>query len=433
MENGEEKELNWDNLPAIAKRALKIVAGEQSFVSYKINIESGSKLGDGYMSVIVRATIIGTKGTNTGEEIKNVNHEFTVLCKMQLLSKARREFTNSNSAFKREIMMYDEYLPELEKIQIECGIKDGFFNYPKCYYAEYDNETEDAIIVMKDMRDDGYKLANKYKPLDIGICEIVVKNLGKLHGLSFVFEKRCPELFAKYKKLEDIMSAIMLKPQSKQMWDSVFSTAFSSLEGKHPNVVEKLEKLQENLNNEFAFLLNLENSGKFSVMGHGDSWTNNFLFKFGPQQQPEDIIFIDWQISRYASPVLDLVYFLFTATDKETRDNHYERLLKLYHDSLSNILIQFVESSENVFSFDKFKEEMKRFGRYGLLMSICLLSFVTISPEDLPDMDEAMEDWMRNDSDEQKNVLMQVAEENSKRMQPRIRDIILDIDRYGYF
>lgn len=435
-DNGLEPELNWNNLPAIAKRALKIVATEQGFVTYKIDIESGSKLGDGYMSVIVRATIIGTKALKDAIEIKDASHEFTVLCKIQVLSKARREFTNSNEAFKREISLYNDYLPELEKLQLEHGISvtEGFFNYPKCYYAEYDIETDDAIIVMKDMRDEGYKLANKYKPLDIGICEIVVQGLGKLHALSFALEKKRPELFVNFKKYGDIMAKIMTQPQTQQMWDSIFPAAINSLRGEHPKIEEKIHKLRENLSEEFLFLVDDKNSGKFSVVGHGDSWTNNFLFKFGLKNQPEDIIFIDWQVSRYASPVLDLVYFLFTATDKDTRDHHFANLLKLYHDSFSTLLRKFGENPDKIYSFDVFQQEMKKFARFGLLMSICLLCFVTISPDDLPDMDEAMEDLMKEDQESGgKNVMMAAAEANSKLMEPRIRDIILDFEHFGYF
>lgn len=437
MENGSgvETELNWDNLPSLAKRALKVVSSEQGFVTYKINIESGSKLGDGYMSVIVRATIIGTKATEAGVEVKDATHEFTVLCKMQVLSKARRQFTNSNGAFMREIVLYNGYLPELERLQLEYGIsaKEGFFNYPKCYYAQYDEETDDAVIVMKDMRDEGYKLANKYKPLDVGICELVVQGLGKLHALSFALEKKRPDLFVQFQKLEDILGKIMTQPQTKEMWDSVFPTAFNSLQGEHPHIKAKLEKIRDNLNDEFKFLVDDKNSGRYSVIGHGDSWTNNFLFKFGPRQQPEDIAFIDWQISRYASPVLDLVYFLFTATDKETRDKHYESLLKLYHDSFSTLLRKFGEDPDKIYPFDALKQELKKFGRFGLIMSICLLSFVTISPDDMPDMDEAMEELMKEDRDTgTKNSMMLAAEANSKLMEPRIRDIILDIDHFGY-
>uniref|UniRef100_A0A336LHU0 CSON001338 protein n=1 Tax=Culicoides sonorensis TaxID=179676 RepID=A0A336LHU0_CULSO len=429
-----ETELNWENLPVIAKRALQIVSTDQGFVTYHIDIESGSKLGDGYMSIIIRATINGTKGTPEGVEIKDVIHSFTVLCKMQVESKARREFTNSTSAFKREILLYTEYLPALEKLQLAYGINgdEGFYNYPKCFYAEFDEETEDAILVMSDLRDEGYKLANKYKPLDLDVIEIVLKGLGRLHALSFALQIKRPDIFKKFEALDDIMSKIMVQPQSKQMWDSVFPAAINSLQGKYPNIVSKLEFLRDNIENEFMYLVDRKNSGQYSVVGHGDSWTNNFLFKFNSQQKPLDIAFIDWQISRYASPVLDLVYFLFTATDKETREVAYENLLHIYHKSFSAILKRFGEDPDKVFSFDVLKRELKKFGRFGLLMSICLLSFVTIEPDDLPDLNEAMEDMMKETPENgTQNAMMKAAEANSKRMEPRIRDIVLDFERLG--
>ncbi|XP_063695698.1 uncharacterized protein LOC134827090 [Culicoides brevitarsis] len=429
MENGKSEELTWNNLPEIAKRALKIVAKQQNFVSYNVKIASGSSVGDGYMSVIVRATIIGTKSS------ENITHEFPVLCKMQVVSKARREFSNSNALFKREIAMYKDYLPELEKIQREYGVstKEGFFNYPKCYYAEFDDATDDGILVMNDIRDEGYAMVSKYEPLDIAVIRLVVQQLAKLHALSFVFERKKPEIFAKFKKYEDLMEQIMVQPATVGMWNTVFPVAINSLQGKHPKIEEKLKKLRENLAVEYKYLTNPENSGKYSVLGHGDSWSNNFMFKFGPSKIPNDVMVLDWQLSRYASPILDLAYFLFTSTDKPTRDAHYANLLKLYHETFGAFLEKFGEQSERIFPFSAFQEEWKKFGKLGLLHALLILGVVTISTEDLPDMDKSMDELMDpNAKENAQSAMMKAAEANLKKLEPRIRDIVLDIDRFGY-
>lgn len=44
---------------------------------------------------------------------------------------------------------------------------------------------------------------------------------------------------------------------------------------------------------------------------------------------------IDWQIARYASPVIDFLHYIFNTTSKDMRDKHYDEFLKIYYESLS--------------------------------------------------------------------------------------------------
>ena len=59
---------------------------------------------------------------------------------------------------------------------------------------------------------------------------------------------------------------------------------------------------------------------------------------------PVELRLLDFQIARYASPVLDVLYYVFCCTTKELRDEHYEDLLKIYHSSLSDFLKRFEEN-----------------------------------------------------------------------------------------
>lgn len=59
----------------------------------------------------------------------------------------------------------------------------------------------------------------------------------------------------------------------------------------------------------------------------------NLTIKF-QNNVPVDIRLLDWQITRWASPACDLVYYLFCSTSKVFRDIHYEDLLAEYYKSL---------------------------------------------------------------------------------------------------
>lgn len=47
------------------------------------------------------------------------------------------------------------------------------------------------------------------------------------------------------------------------------------------------------------------------------------------------VIPLDYQMLQPGCLTLDLIYFIFTATDEEFRRNHYQRLLDHYYDQLS--------------------------------------------------------------------------------------------------
>ena len=59
------------------------------------------------------------------------------------------------------------------------------------------------------------------------------------------------------------------------------------------------------------------------------------MFTYDNNGKPIDVNFLDWQTTRHASPIIDIVYFMFCCTTKELRDAHYDDFLKVYHNSLS--------------------------------------------------------------------------------------------------
>lgn len=68
-------------------------------------------------------------------------------------------------------------------------------------------------------------------------------------------------------------------------------------------------------------------------------WSNNTMFKYDEtRKQLQSVCFIDWQVMRYSSPVLDLMYFIFSCTTRELRGRNYNVYLKTYHDCLTQFI-----------------------------------------------------------------------------------------------
>lgn len=147
---------------------------------------------------------------------------------------------------------------------------------------------------------------------------------------------------------------------------------------------------------------------------------------------------LDYQIARYVSPVIDLVYFIFASTDKPFRDAHYKELLKIYHSTLSKLLERLGENPEVVFPFEALEKQLKKFGRFGLIMAFMLIPTMNIQSQDVPDLDEVakdMKDDVENPDPEKMKKILSRNEQFMKgadMLRAKLRDVTLDMAKLGY-
>lgn len=143
--------------------------------------------------------------------------------------------------------------------------------------------------------------------------------------------------------------------------------------------------------------------------------------------------FLDWQMLRPSSPVLDLVYFLFTSTHKPLRDEHYDSLLQIYYTILADTINAAGSDSTKLFTFDDFQEQLKLYGKYALLMAPMLLDIITADPKDIPDLDVMAEQMSDNTNIAENMETFMNMMGKPLLYNVRMRDVIKDVIAYGYF
>jgi hypothetical protein len=141
---------------------------------------------------------------------------------------------------------------------------------------------------------------------------------------------------------------------------------------------------------------------------------------------------LDFQLIRYGAPVNDLVYFIFTSTNEELRDEHYENLLQIYHNTLCDFITRLGSDGEKLYSYTDFKNQLKKFGRYGLLMAVMLIQLIVADAQDLPDMDQVAKD-MANNKVDAFDMANTVNTETEKLYTKRMNGVVRDIIRLGYY
>lgn len=252
-----------EELSDFVRNALNTVAKNERFTKYTIEIVPGANLGDGFMGLMLQVTFKGTKTNSNDKE------ELSVMCKIPPLSKARREYFNTNLIFEREIIMYTQYFPELVKFQEEKGIepKERFDNFPKVYFADIDKESSEAAIIMENLKAAGYATANKFKTVDMKHAKLVMEGLGRLHALSVCLKRQKPDVFKNY-LLNDVLVDLLDQSNNKQMWDQFFDPAIAAMKPEESELKEKIIKLKENILTDLRYLTRADVAEPYTVLNH---------------------------------------------------------------------------------------------------------------------------------------------------------------------
>jgi thiamine kinase-like enzyme len=407
------------------RESLDKVAAAEGFQNYDVIFDHGSSIGDGFVGIILRVTI-----NEKGDSDKFLN----VLAKIPP-GKTRREAMKVMPLFDREVMIYNVLLPQFVEMQREKKISeaDGFYNFPKVYFAEYDKEKDDGIIVMEDLRDSGYRMWSKFKPVNFEHAKLLMISLGRLHALSFAMRAKAPEKFEPFKDLNDYFSENFADETFKGFMQGSMMRALETLDPNDHKKREKVLKLAETLVESVKMASTRELFEPYGVVTHGDCWVNNYLYHYTKRGAPDHIVLIDWQIARYCSPVVDLVYFLFICTDEQMRKKHYDELLNIYHRSLKDLLDHLGGDTQTQFPLTTFLRHLKRFGKFGVIMSTFIMPMLQTKSEDLPDMDFMAEQMKNEDPAVMEEMMKQFTQSSgADAFTERMRGVLNDAIRYGY-
>lgn len=254
------------------RECLDKVASSEGFNNYDIKVDHGSAIGDGFVGLMFKATI---------QEIDS-DKNLTVLLKSPPENHARRHDFGALALFKREVFVYNQVLPEFVKFQEMMRVKkaEGFFEFPKCYLAEYNEEKDDSVIIMEDLRDSGHKMWNKFIPANLEHAKLIMAALGRLHAVSFAMKEMQPEAFEKFKGLDDFMSGHAAATGFQSMLATSIEKAADCLDPTDTKRRARVLMLKENVGTLMRDMTNPDAAEPYTIVTHGDCWTNNFMFHY---------------------------------------------------------------------------------------------------------------------------------------------------------
>lgn len=216
--------------------------------------------------------------------------------------------------------------------------------------------------------------------------------MAKFHAVSLAAKFRDPLEFNKAKSTLVEWLITKENPYLSSGVDNGIQMSSKVVENQDSYTVQKLRTI---VGRGYEVLSSLiVPSEPLAVVVHGDLWCNNLLFRYQPwtsgSKTPRDVCFLDLQVSRYGSPSMDILYFLFTSSSSGVLNQHFHYLMSEYHKTLSDHLVMLAPQAPFV-ALEDIKGDLRKHSVFGLLLSLLVLPAVTAENKlDLDDMSEEL-------------------------------------------
>lgn len=244
--------MNTVDLPSSIQDILEEVVQRNGFIDYSVRVGPGAKIGDGFNSQLLSIKVFDNLSYKT----------LNIVCKTS-------RNPNEYIFFNREALVYNQLLPILtkfqaEKILLDC---DKFLSYPKCYAAVADDQQAQHVMILEDLRAQGFFMRDRAELTPIENIRLITREFGKLHGLSIAFRDQRPDQFVIFKQMTEMYGSVCGRLM-RDVFHKHFDCTINSLRNElHKGV---MRDLKENYSLYVNECVSSEASEQFLVFSHGN-------------------------------------------------------------------------------------------------------------------------------------------------------------------
>ncbi|XP_076679145.1 uncharacterized protein LOC143374695 [Andrena cerasifolii] len=366
---------SWLNLD-FTERLLRMSEDDSTIRVIDIFVKPATAKGDNYTSDMMRVAIEFTR--NQGDN--KVTQKKSLIFKFEpIVEGARRDLITKTEIFDTEITMMMDALKKMNDML-------GYENRLGARVLHIRMERPLCLII-EDLAPLGFRMADRQAGLDLAHSLLAMRGLGKFHGSSVALCEKEPKQKSNYRK------GLFSDEYPKEMSD-FFTGGFLALAKEveqwpelDKSYAEKLRALSSRLYS-FGTEAMKRRDDQFNVINHGDCWVNNMLFRY-EDGKPVQHIFVDFQLCVYASPAIDLLYFLSTSPAAQVYENSMDELLKEYHRTLSSTMKQ-LSCKTAPPSVQEIKQYMKEREICAMIFSITVLPIILLDKSEAKDIDELL-------------------------------------------
>ncbi|EEB19409.1 conserved hypothetical protein [Pediculus humanus corporis] len=288
------------------------------------------------------------------------------------------EFLNKTPAFDIEGEALKIVLPRVHEMMAKV-----YPEQPKlwadCYYYRGSPEN---IIIMEDLKLSGFTLGDRFVGLDFDHSLLVIESMAKLHATTYVMIEENSKLFENFYKLFWNADNVEM---FKTMTEGTIEFLAEDMKNwsdfdKKSIYVDKLSKVEI-----IKGIINVweRDEKNLKVLIHGDSWLNNFMFRYGTDGKLSGMKFVDFQIMSIHSPAMDLVYFIFTSVLHDNKLEMIDVLLENYYKIFSGTLKKFGRDPEMIYPFEELKKNFESKLFWGFVVFCAFVPIMMMPKEDV--------------------------------------------------
>ena len=171
---------------------------------------------------------------------------------------------------------------------------------------------------------------------------------------------------------------------------------------KYASISKKLKALEYTIN-EKGFKLYLSDEKTFKVLNHNDMWIPNIMFKY-QEKMLQEVLFLDFQLSYFGSPGVDLNYLLYGSVQDKVRETSMKDLIYEYHTELS-VALENLNYKQNCPTLQDIHEEISKTAFHAVNTALCLVPLSMVSNEESAEMDVFLADTSKGNA-YRKKILM---------------------------
>ncbi|EDW66722.1 uncharacterized protein [Drosophila virilis] len=235
--------------------------------------------------------------------------------------------------FPKELKMYETYLHAFEALYKAAG--EDIQIAPKCLHTE---EREGYIhFIFEDLGVKKFRNVDRINGLDMVHMTCALRKLAEFHAASSVYEEQNGPFPSEFNEGFVSLNTDKFIKEGFQMKEVSYKKAMATWGMKD---AEKYIKNYPTTEQYWAMCVStLETDPQdFNTLTHGDFWSSNLMCNYLPDGNIDQLILVDFQICKWGSPALDLLFFITLSAANDIRLKEFDHFICIYWERLIECL-----------------------------------------------------------------------------------------------
>ncbi|KAK0098767.1 hypothetical protein PV326_003428 [Microctonus aethiopoides] len=334
--------------------------------------------GQNFLSQLWKFSLNYTCCEKIGNSIERIEKIVHLILKEEPQPGFSLDYIRENDIFRVELMVFENIIPILERL-VGKQMAPRFFCGSTC----------PPKIILEDLSPFGFENICRKQGLSIHHTLKAIEGIAQFHAASVAFNEKQPGYLQHFRSRSlsemtnegtyDFLNFIIRQLADKiRYWPEPWA----------PHASRKLNKLLITQRQRMLKIIEYDEN-EFCVLNHGDCWITNFMFRENDNGEPVEVRLLDYQMTVWTSPVIDLLYFLNTCPEIKLKVDYDDYFLERYLNVLSTTMsnLHCVTKPPTMINI---KQSMYKRRNYAIMAGLIFYPRMIADDSDIESLDECL-------------------------------------------